>query len=113
MKIQFGFCPLFKGNLNSISGTDRLHNGINILARQRGPAFAQQSLPLFVLGWMTHKRTEQSHDLDVVLFRMLRSEALERVDAAKTDCEDIAAEHLGPLLVTLVQQAAFRRGSLL
>ena len=44
---------------------------------------------------------------------MLCREALKRVDAAQTDGEDISSEHLGAPLVTFVEEAAFRRGSLL
>ena len=44
--------------------------------------------------------------MDVVQFRMLFSQALERIYSAKAGSDDAATKHVGGFLVTIVQQTS-------
>ena len=54
---------------------------------------------------MAHERAEQVHDLDVILPWMVFCEALQRVDPAQPDRQQLAAKHPRALLIALVQKS--------
>ena len=55
---------------------------------------------------------QQVHCLNVVPQRVLLGEVLESRDAAHAYCDNVTAQHLGALLVALVQQALMSSFSL-
>ena len=57
---------------------------------------------VYIRGWMSRERTKESHDLYVVLCRMLLGKLPKRVNASQTHRKHIASEHLSALLITLV-----------
>ncbi len=58
---------------------------------------------------ISHEGAEQSHYLNMIILGMLTGQTCEGVDAAETNRENLAAEHLRALLVLLIQQTTLRR----
>ena len=58
---------------------------------------------------LTHERTQQARDRDVVVLGLTLSEALQRIDACQSDGQQFACQHRCTLLVPLVQQTLLPR----
>ena len=73
------------------TSADCIHNSLGIFIQHSARSSA------------AYERTEQAHYLNVILLRVFACQMSQSIDATNSDCEDLAAEHLGSLLETVVQ----------